>query len=252
MVARTLLIDTDIFLYKALFASEETYDWGGGDFALTADLNKAAALFRSRMAFLEEQCHADVLLCMSSDTNFRAKVWPEYKATRSSKRKPIALPALKEIVRNEYPFVIKPGLEADDVMGILATHPTAVPGKKLVVSIDKDMLQIPGKHLNPDKLDDGVLTLTETEGDYMHMLQTLTGDVVDNYPGCPGIGPKRAAAILKPKGKAPPVWERIVVAYKAANLTEDDALTQAQIARICRVSDYDSAKQEVILWTPSA
>ena len=163
MAPRTLLIDTDIFLYKALFASEETHDWGDGNFSLVADLDKAASLFRSRMTFLEEQCHADVLLCMSSDTNFRKAIWPEYKANRSSKRKPIALPALKQLVRNEYPHIDKPGLEADDVMGVLATHPTAVPGKKLVVSIDKDMMQIPGKHLNPDRLDQGAHTVTEAE-----------------------------------------------------------------------------------------
>ncbi len=243
--ARTLLIDTDIFIYKALFASEETHDWGDGNFSLTCNFDKAATLFRSRIAELEELCRADALLCMSSDTNFRKALWPEYKATRSSKRKPINLNDLKELVINEYETSVRPGLEADDIMGILATHPSAVPGKKLIVTIDKDLMQIPGKHLNPDKMDEGVITVTPDGGDHCHLMQTLTGDQVDNYPGIPGIGPKRADKILQED-----TWEEVVAAYAKAELTEDDALTQARVARICRADDYNSDTQEVILWSP--
>ncbi len=245
MTDRHLLIDTDIFIYKALFASEETHDWGDGDFSLTCNLDKATALFKGRIAELEELCRADALLCMSSDTNFRKALWSEYKANRASKRRPINLADLKQFVFDEYTTVVKPDLEADDVMGILATHKTAVKGKKLIVTIDKDLLQVPGKHLNPDKIGDGVVTVTKDGGRHFHLLQTLTGDTVDNYPGCPSIGPKRADKLLQED-----TWAEVVTAYEKAGLTEDDALIQAQVARICLASDYNSKTQEVILWTP--
>ncbi len=245
MADRYLLIDADIFIYKALFGAEETHDWGDGNFSLTCNLDQAAATFRSKISELEIKCRADAIVCMSSDTNFRKALWSEYKANRASKRKPINLADLKEIVLCEFTTITKPGLEADDVMGVLATHPTAIKGRRLIVTIDKDLLQIPGKHLNPDKMDEGVITVTKDGGDHFHLLQTLTGDTVDNYPGCPGIGPKRADKLLQAD-----TWAEVVGAYEKAGLTEDDALLQAQVARICRASDYNSKKQEVILWTP--
>ena len=78
--------------------------------------------------------------------------------------------------------------------------------------------------------------------------QLMLTTAVDNYPGCPGVGPVKAAGILA--GNATSAWSRIVAAYHKKGLTEDDALVQARIARICRASDYDFSAKSVRLWTP--
>lgn len=133
----------------------------------------------------------------------------------------------------------KPTLEADDVMGILSTKS---PGKFAIWTDDKDLQTIPGElWLKGEKMD-----VTEVEADYFHMYQTLVGDTVDNYGGCPSVGAITAERLL-----AEGIWwPAILAAYKAKGLTEDDALVQARCARILRAEDYDFNKKEPILWTP--
>jgi DNA polymerase I len=141
---------------------------------------------------------------------------------------------------------VKDGIEADDTLGILCTHPKLVPGKRIVVTIDKDLLQIPGHHYNPDRDEKRVVSLDG--GDRWFFQQVLTGDATDNYPGCPGIGPKRASGILdatEPDTR----WSAVVAAYKAMGLTEANALVQARLARILRHTDYDFERKEPILWS---
>ena len=93
---------------------------------------------------------------------------------------------------------------------------------------------------------DEMLTITEADADKYFFTQVLTGDATDGYKGIPGIGPKKAEAILG----ARPHWGAVEQAYIKAGMTRDDAIQQARLARILRFSDYDSMKGEVILWTP--
>ena len=248
---KTLLIDGDVWLYKSLFASEETTEFAG-EFQLSCNFEKACELFDGFVEDLIEKTSADVIVALSVGENFRHKLYPSYKAQRKSHRRPINLPELRGHVQAKWPTACRPGIEADDALGILATG-DRLPGKKLIVSIDKDMLQIPGLHLNPDKPKQGVIRVTTEEGDRLHMMQTLTGDTVDNYPGCPGIGAKRAEKFLtEPAWRKPTYsdWDVVVRVYEMKGLTEADALIQARLARILRVEDWDADKKEPKLWTP--
>jgi len=109
------------------------------------------------------------------------------------------------------------------------------------------MKSVPGKSYNPDKPDFGIVETSEADADYFHMFQTLVGDRTDNYGGCPGAGPVKAERIL---GLGRAWWSSVVNAYAEAGLSEEVALTMARVARICRASDYDFKRKEVILWTP--
>jgi DNA polymerase-1 len=146
----------------------------------------------------------------------------------------------------------RPSLEGDDVLGILATHPALVKGDRIVVSIDKDMNTIPGLHLNyghargSEDWEQHIRVVTEEMADRYHLYQTLTGDSTDGYPGCPGIGPVKAERILAES----PTWSAVVKAYKDAGLGQAVALQNARVARICRHTDYDFKKKEVVLWHP--
>ena len=132
-------------------------------------------------------------------------------------------------------------LEADDTLGILATNGEC--SRNIIVSVDKDMLTIPCEYYNMDK--EVTETVDTKLADYMHLYQTLVGDSTDNYKGCPGVGPKKAADILKI-----PSWSRVVTAFEKAGLTSDDALVQARVARILRANEYNFDTGEVILWEP--
>ena len=83
-------------------------------------------------------------------------------------------------------------LEADDVMGIMATEPTQE--DRVLVSIDKDMRTIPCTLSN-----DGSTTtqIPQRLADYNFMLQVLTGDKVDGYDGIDGVGIKTAEKLIK-------------------------------------------------------
>jgi DNA polymerase-1 len=130
-------------------------------------------------------------------------------------------------------------LEADDAMGIYAT---AHPGN-IIVSPDKDMRQIPGKLYNLETTQD----ITAEEGAKWHYIQTLAGDQTDGYSGVPGIGVKRAETLFDKEGYS---WDTVVKAFTDKGLTVDDALLNARLARILTLDDYDTERQEPILWTP--
>src|SRR5690606_16330912 len=134
---------------------------------------------------------------------------------------------LREWVHESYDTYQRPSLEGDDVLGILATHPTLIPGEKIVVSIDKDLQTIPGQHFNYKHAreqggdwNDLIRKVTVAEADRFHLFQTLTGDTTDGYPGCPGVGPVTAEKILGDD----PTWEKVVAAYRKAKLGEGAAL----------------------------
>lgn len=273
----TLLIDGDGFAFRAAMLAEIPTDWGDGLWTLHADANTAINRMDAELAHVQEVLGASTMKVALTDAaeNFRRSFWPSYKAKRRKTRKPMVLPVLRQHLLDNYAAYLRPNLEGDDVIGILATHPTLVPGDKIIVSADKDFFTIPGKFWR--MVDDGreTVRVTEAEADRYHMLQTLTGDTTDEYPGCPGIGPDKAAkaldtgTILVPrqhvlksgprKGEVEtrydeqegfPAWDVVVSRYEAAGLTEADALVQARCARILRWTDYDYQKKEPILWTP--
>jgi DNA polymerase-1 len=125
-------------------------------------------------------------------------------------------------------------------MGIYATQ---YPGN-IIVSPDKDMKQIPGELYN---LDEG-FTITKDEGARWHLIQTLAGDQTDGYPGVPGIGVKRAVTLFEKEGYS---WKTVVKAFADKDLTALTAITNARLARILTVDDYDFENERPRLWTPS-
>jgi DNA polymerase-1 len=151
--------------------------------------------------------------------------------------------AVRAKLIDEWNVVTFDNLEADDVMGILATKPG--PTHRIIVARDKDMKTIPGKLWNGKDF----MTITEQEADYWHMYQTLVGDTTDGYPGCKGVGPKKAETILD-DSETINMWPAVLAAFEQRGFDEAFALTQARLARILRWSDWDSDKKEVKLWSP--
>lgn len=249
---RTILIDGDVFAYQHGFSGEKAIDWGDGDWTLHADEGLAKSKLNSQILELQQTLEADdVVVVLSDSANWRMKVYPLYKSNRADTRKPMLVAPLRAHMLDRWNAFVRPNLEGDDVLGILATG-NKIKGEKIIVSIDKDMKTIPGLLYNNRKPAEGIVEISEATADNWHYLQTLMGDTTDGYPGCPGVGKVKAAAILErgAGAKEADVWAAIVVAYEKAGLTEADALIQARVARICRATDYDFKKKEVKLWTP--
>ena len=243
-----LVVDGDIFLWECGLSVEEPTHWGDDLWTLHADAEEARLKLDIALASLREKTNAVTMaVALSGSKNWRKTVLPTYKYHRKKSRKPVVFFTLKEYVRETYNTFEYEDLEADDVCGMLmGTRLWQTRFEKILVSTDKDLLQIPGLHYNPNKPDEGITEVTEEDGEYNHLFQTLTGDLVDGYSGCPGVGPKTALRILG----ANPCWDKVLGAYKKAGLTEEDALVQARVARILRQSDFNYNKKEVILWEP--
>lgn len=241
-----LLIDADILAYQAAAGAEEEIEWDTDLWTVHTDLQAAKDHFNYLVDKLKTEVKTDEYkLCFSDVANFRKEIYPDYKGNRKG-RKPVGYTALKEWAMETHPSFFKPKLEADDCLGILSTK---FPGKTIVASMDKDLMSIPGKLYKINKDGTGEFkTISEKEADWQFLMQTLTGDVTDNYKGCPGIGEKTAEKILKQYGA---VWKTVEDAYIKAGLTKEDALTNARMARILRAEDWDFENDTLKLWEPT-
>jgi len=241
------VIDGDIPLYQTCSAVEHPIDWGNDMWTLHADLKEARELFDNTISEICLQLGSHkVLICLSDSDNWRKSVSPDYKANRSVTRKPVIYRPLREYIEKTYEIMVEPGLEADDCLGIMSTSPKSkIMGcdSVVMVSEDKDLNTVPGVLFNPAK--GKVKHITLEQADRFHLYQTLVGDPVDNYKGCPGVGPVSANKVLDED----PSWNEVVAAYEKAGLDEEYALVQARLARILRYDEYTDKK--VKLWEPT-
>jgi DNA polymerase-1 len=250
---RTLLIDADVVAYNAAFANEQAFEFEPGYWTWQVKFDDVIETFDGEVSRMMETLEADDFkLCLTdSDGNFRLDLHRDYKGGRKSVRKPIVLKRVKEFLVEERGAFFKPGLEGDDCMGILATHPKLIPGEKIILSIDKDMKTIPSRYVRWGTEEGCVIQdISVTQATRFHMWQTLTGDVTDGYKGCPGVGAKSADSILQDITDPAEMWAAVVAAYAKKGLTEDDAIIQARMAKILDASHYNFKTQEPILWNP--
>ena len=240
---RVLVVDGDVLFYRAAFSGQEKISFGEEDVILT-DLEKAVSKFDSLVKDIIGGRGFNQIIVAQSDSlhNFRKDIYPEYKAHRNAFEKPALLEDVKKYAAYKYNVVEKLRIEADDVLGIYATDPNI---DAVIWSIDKDLMQIPGSHL----VNGNVISVSKEDGELFFFKQVLTGDRVDNYKGCPGIGPKKADKILD--GDIGSAWQRIVETYEKVRLTEEDALIQARVARILRHGEYRDKTGKVKLWDPN-
>ncbi len=244
---RTALLDADILMFRIAAASERRFDWGDSESTVVDERDLKPKIMAEVERLAEAMCMcSDIVVCFSCPTRryWRHDLIPTYKQHRTHGKKPALLGAAREILAANFTSYERPGLEADDILGILSTG-SKIKGEKVIVTSDKDMKQIPGLLFNPNKSEEGVVEISEKEADRFHFFQTIVGDPTDGYPGCPGLGPKKAQKFLD-RG-----WEGVVEAFASRLMTEDDALVQARVARISRASDYDFKERKVRLWQPS-
>ncbi|WBF78070.1 exonuclease [Methylophilales phage MEP401] len=179
------LIDHDLVVFRCAASAEND--------SLNIAIHRVEALLDELLTKTGADSYRAFL---SGKSNFRKTIYPEYKANRTAP-KPIHLEALREYALEKQNAELAPDtLEADDALGINQTDDT------MIVSLDKDLLMVPGKHFSweingkgwskPDKF----FTQDVIGGMRLFFEQCLKGDTADNIKGIEKIGNKRAKALL--------------------------------------------------------
>ena len=148
---------------------------------------------------------------------FRNDLYPEYKAHRPPMDPDLRaqIAPLHEVIRAYgFPLIMVPEVEADDVIGTLATQ-AAVHRPVVISTSDKDLAQlVTGQVTLVNTMTDttldqaGVREKFGVDPEQIIDLLALTGDSVDNIPGIPKVGPKTAAKWLNQFGSLDQVMAR--------------------------------------------
>lgn len=241
----TLLIDCDWLLYAACSACEYDVRWDEWIHTLHLEQADAKSYITHQVSrWIDMTGHKSVVMCLSSYPTFRHHLSPEYKANRIGRRKPLGLRDMRQWIEREYETRCHDNLEADDVMGILATNGSYA--DPIIVSADKDMRTVPGRLLRMDQMEFNDVG----DANRNWMTQALVGDTSDNYPGLKGFGPVKAEKLLASHPTLPAMWTAVVDAYRKNDETFGAALLNARMSRILRHGDYDFATGTVELWDP--
>ncbi|HUK64585.1 MAG TPA: 5'-3' exonuclease H3TH domain-containing protein, partial [Dongiaceae bacterium] len=177
---------------------------------------------------------------------FRHQLYPGYKATRPPMPDDLAaqLDPIEELAQDlGLPVIEKPGMEADDVMATLATRASEAGHEVVLVTGDKDMLQVVSERVT-------VLTPQGKGEDYQRMdaaavrekwgvgpehirdVLALMGDTSDDIPGVPGVGEKTAVELMSRFGSLETLYQRLDEITKPA--LKNRLVTHREVAFLSR------------------
>src|ERR1700685_478824 len=204
---RLFLIDSFGFIFRAYHARARS---GAPPMRTGTGIStEAVYIFHNMVRKLKAQHKPEYLAAIfeSQGPTFRDAAFEAYKANRTETPPDLVdqIPWIRKTLdAMRIPVLEYPGFEADDVIGTLARRAEGGGVDVVIVSSDKDMLQLVDDHtsmLNPMK-DDMWYDAAETEK-FMGVkpsqvadLLALKGDAVDNIPGAPGIGDKGARDLI--------------------------------------------------------
>lgn len=148
------------------------------------------------------------------EPTFRHEIDEEYKANRPPQPEElkVGIPLMKEMLKEwGIPSIEEHGYEADDIIGTIASRANADDVDVMLVTPDKDFMQLVHDHIKMMKPDnkDGGFNIIDREGvkDYFGVypeqvidVLAMIGDTSDNIPGVPGIGKKGAPKLIKKYG----------------------------------------------------
>ena len=241
-IPTTAILDGDMIAHLAAY--------------LTDDGDELPMMLRQRIRAWTPPNVKHIYIARSADRadNFRRVLWPDYKAHRDKQQIDEVLEAriswakellAEDVLRDKFVET----LEADDLMGIAASA-----GKAIAVTLDKDLMAVPGWHYRPEyshpgkKQEDGSrervtheakLTFqTPWAADLEFHKQWLTGDKTDNFGGIDGIGPARAYKWLKQFSPAD-YSDAVRVMYDQKGYDEDYCEAMRACARILRIEDWE-------------
>ncbi|MBP3961626.1 DNA polymerase I [Paenibacillus lignilyticus] len=200
-----VLIDGNSIIYRAFFAMPPLTNSSG------LHTNAVYGFTTMLLKLLEEEKPTHMLVAFDAGkTTFRHEGYAEYKGGREKTPSELSeqFPVLKELLRSfgiaQYEL---PGYEADDIIGTLSRLADEGGVETVVVSGDKDMLQLASDHVTIALTRKGVTDVERYDPAGIQErygltplqiidLKGLMGDTSDNIPGIPGVGEKTALKLL--------------------------------------------------------
>jgi adenine specific DNA methylase Mod len=222
------IVDADSLVYSVGFASEDAE----AKYAIARMAEKL-----EEMLFLElgVEKYEGYLTGQGNYRNELAKTAP-YKGNRKGE-KPKHYAILREYLNDAWGFVTVNNIEADDIVAIKATR---LGESCIVVSIDKDLWQVPGEHY--DWKNKRLKTVTKEEGLKNFYAQILTGDRIDNIIGIKQVGPVKAANLLKDCKTWEDYYNACVCAYEKAGELASRVDENASLLWLQRAADEQWSK----------
>jgi DNA polymerase-1 len=203
--ATLYLIDGSAYIYRAFYAIRHLSTSSG----IPTNAVYGFIGMLNRILKEKEPSHLAIALDAPGPT-FRHDLSPDYKATRPQMPEDLAkqVPFIKRLIEAfGIPSIEIPGYEADDIIGTLAAWARKQGAKVVIVSGDKDLLQLVTPEVQMwDTMKDEVFGPAEVEEKFgvppaqLVEVMGLAGDSSDNIPGVPGVGPKTAQRLIKEFG----------------------------------------------------
>jgi DNA polymerase I len=195
------LIDGSSYIYRAYFAIRHLSSPTGHP------TNAIYGFIQMLLKLLKDHNPRHVAVVFDAGrTTFRTEMYPEYKANRATMPDDLRMQMepIREVVRAfNIPALELQGYEADDIIGALAGRFAAQGGKVVVVTGDKDLMQIVTDRVTLlDTMkgkESGIADVIERFGvgpELVIDILGLAGDSSDNIPGVPGIGEKTATKLI--------------------------------------------------------
>ncbi len=218
-VSRLVLIDASSFIFRAYHAIPPLTTRQG------VPTNATLGFTRQVLKALKELEPSHVALAFDKESRAeRQKIDPNYKAHRKAMPEDLGqqFPYIRQVAEGlGLPILEVAGWEADDVIGTLARRATAEGFHVLVVTGDKDFVQIVDDRVHLyDPQNERYTTPAEVkerlgiEPAQMRDYLALIGDAVDNVPKVPGIGPKSAVELLTQFGGVDALLTRLAEVKK--------------------------------------
>jgi len=209
-----ILVDGSSYLFRAYHSPPHlTNSRGESTGAIYGVVNMLKSLLRQ---FNPSQM---VVVFDAKGPTFRNEMYSEYKAHRPPMPDDLRyqIEPLHQIIKAMgLPLLCISGVEADDVIGTLATQASNAGRHVLISTGDKDMAQLVNQHVTlintmTDTLLDpaGVLEKFGVGPELIIDFLALMGDKADNIPGLPGVGEKTAQAMLQGIGAISDLYQRI-------------------------------------------
>jgi hypothetical protein len=153
--------------------------------------------------------------------NFRYAIGPDYKANRKDVRRPFHIDNVTNYLEEHWwTHEITDDREVDDWLGEYATTPGIPHNDCVIVTHDKDLDMIPGKHYRIMRTgEDRIYDVSPAEAYKFFCKQVLMGDTADNIRGIKGIGPKKADKIIDPCTSDDELWHTIAEQYIVATIS---------------------------------
>lgn len=254
---KLILLDSNNIAYRAFYALPDSIRTSSGI------MTNAVLGFTNILFKLIEEEEPDSIICAfdSKKPTFRHEIFKEYKIHRKKMPDELFLQfsLIKEVLDAfNIACLDRDGFEADDILATLADYSKDKFKKTIIVTGDKDILQLVSDSVRVYGNKKGITETVEFDikkveekfgigPDRIKDFLALMGDSSDNIPGIPGVGPKTALSLVKKYGTVEGIYENLEKVgnprlHKILSENKEIAILSKELVTLKIIDDLDSEK----------